>query len=93
MATTEAVLQTRSLEQLMEARERKLAMDEEDGDALLDELISALAEVRLLSDGNEELIREDEFSCRACDLIVHRSRLFDGELMICRDCAADPIRG
>ncbi|RZL82938.1 MAG: DUF4193 domain-containing protein [Rhodococcus sp. (in: high G+C Gram-positive bacteria)] len=29
----------------------------------------------------------DEFTCTSCFLVHHRSRLADGEQLICRDCA------
>lgn len=32
--------------------------------------------------------QEDEFTCRSCFLVHHRSQLADAKAMICRDCAA-----
>ena len=44
-------------------------------------------------DQNEESIeelkarQEDEFTCRSCFLVHHRSQLADEKKLLCRDCA------
>lgn len=68
-----------------QALEHDRADDEE---AALDELIAELStpvEEEALS--LEEFVREDEFVCRFCHLVLHRSRLADRHRMICTGCA------
>lgn len=35
-----------------------------------------------------EFVREDEFTCRRCNLILHRSQLRDEEHSLCGGCSA-----
>jgi hypothetical protein len=36
----------------------------------------------------DEFVREDEFTCHGCNLILHRSVLSDEEHTLCRSCSA-----
>jgi hypothetical protein len=36
----------------------------------------------------EEFVREDEFTCRGCQMIVHQSRLVDPTGMRCAACVS-----
>lgn len=69
--------------------------DDEDEEALLDELIEAMVSPEEAAIEASEAIpkdivprsgRVDEFTCRSCHLIVSRSCLADQERSICRDC-------
>jgi hypothetical protein len=37
----------------------------------------------------EDMVREDEFRCARCGMIVLRSRMCDAWLCLCPDCARD----
>jgi formamidopyrimidine-DNA glycosylase len=83
---TQVMLDEQSLEQLVEAVEARQAGEEDDEEAILDELIREMADIRAEPMTGEAFIREDEFFCRACGMILHRTRLADRTRLICEDC-------
>jgi hypothetical protein len=45
------------------------------------------------SDGaDDEFVREDEFTCRACHMVMHRSCLADPVALRCRTCDVEAAR-
>jgi hypothetical protein len=78
-----------SLEDLAERMERWQTREEEDDDqeVALAELIEAFADVTREPAGDEEFVAPDEFTCRACGVILNRGQLADAELMVCAGCA------
>lgn len=79
-----------SLEEFLQRRERKASARSEDAD---DEeaLLEAMEERE--GRGAESLTvkvvpeQPDEFTCRRCFLVKHRSQLKDRRKMLCLDCA------
>jgi hypothetical protein len=83
---TQVPVTEESLEEMILAVEARQAAEEDDEEALLDELIREMADIRAEPMTGEAFIREDEFFCRACHLILHRARLADRTRLICEDC-------
>jgi hemerythrin len=81
------LLEEESLEQMALAIEARQAAEEEDEEADLDELIRELADIRVEPFVDEEFMREDEFACRSCGMILHRSLLANRRRLVCIDCA------
>ncbi len=81
------VMVDESLEDLAERMERWQAREEEDEEVALAELIEAFADVTREPAGDEEFVAPDEFTCRACGVILNRGHLVDVELMVCAGCA------
>jgi len=87
--TEEGAVET-SLEEFLQRRERKASSRSEDAD---DEeaLLEAMEERE--GRGAESLTvkvvpeQPDEFTCRRCFLVKHRSQLKDRRKMLCLDCA------
>ena len=77
-----------SLEALAEEIFRRGLEYDQDGEAELEQLISDFVRVGRGSIPDEEFVRQDEFACRSCRMILHRSRLADRGRLICVDCAA-----
>jgi hypothetical protein len=75
-----------SLEELAERIERAQALEEEDEKAILDELIEEIADIRAEPVGGEDLVREDEFVCRLCGMILNRSMQASWPTNACVDC-------
>ena len=76
-----------SLERMMERVERRHSREEEDHEVELDEMIDRFADSRsgpIMSDGEA---RSDEFVCRRCHFVEHRSRMAKRGGLICVDCA------
>jgi hypothetical protein len=84
--STQIFVEEQSLERLVEAVEARQAAEEDDDEAAFNELIKELADIRIEPFVDEEFMREDEFACRVCNMIMHRSRLADGGRFICEDC-------
>jgi len=72
-----------------------MSTDDDDEEALLDELIEAMvspeeAVIEASEASPKEIAprssRDGEFTCRSCHLILSRSCLVDAERSICRDC-------
>lgn len=74
-----------SLDELLAKRAEEKA-DEEEDEALAD---LARGEERAETLGTIKVLPQqaDEFTCRNCFLVKHRSQLADKKKMICRDCA------
>jgi formamidopyrimidine-DNA glycosylase len=87
MMATQVMLDEQSLEQLVEAVEARQAAEEDNEEAAFNELIMELADIRAEPFVDEEFMREDEFACRSCNMILHRSRLADRSRLICEDCS------
>jgi hypothetical protein len=81
------VMDEESLEDLAERMERWQARDEDDEESALGELIEAFADVEREPAGVEEFVGPDQFTCRACGMILNRGQLVDVELMVCAGCA------
>jgi hypothetical protein len=77
-----------SLEALAEAIERRDSVHDEDAEADLQELIHGLVHVRRESPTTQEFVGEDEFACRSCHMVLHRSRLADRRQSLCVECAS-----
>jgi len=88
-AQTERLMEVeeQSLEQLLERVERQQAREEDDREAELNILIDAIADIRLEVPAPELDMRNDEFVCRECHMIEHRSRLVALDDLVCLDCA------
>ena len=80
-----------------------VSVDEDDEEALFDELIEAMVTPQEAaieaSEASPKHVaprssRSDEFTCRSCHLIMSRACLGDAERAICRDCVlqASPVR-
>jgi hypothetical protein len=76
-----------SLERLIERMEYRQAIEEDDLEAELDELIDELADVQEGPFTSAGGYGPNEFVCRMCHLIEHRSRLADQDDTVCVDCA------
>jgi predicted SprT family Zn-dependent metalloprotease len=76
-----------SLEALAEEIFRRDQSHDEDGEAELRELMRDFAHPEPEPPVHEEFVREDEFACRSCRMILHRTRLADRTRMICVECA------
>jgi Domain of unknown function (DUF4193) len=76
-----------SLEALIEGIRRREAEEEDDAEVALDDLIERMADIRAEPMGTEDLVREDEFVCRSCDMILNRSLLARREGTVCVECA------
>jgi hypothetical protein len=76
-----------SLESLTEAIYRRDQNHDDPSQAELDELIRDLVYVAPEPLVDEEFVREDEFACRSCHLILHRTKLADRRRLLCSDCA------
>jgi ribosomal protein S14 len=50
------------------------------------ETVDAEAPPEVLPSPGEELVREDEFRCSRCGLIVSRGRMSDAWLRLCPEC-------
>jgi hypothetical protein len=78
-----------SLEEFLQRRERKAARGEDSDDE--EALLEAMEERE--GRGAESLTvkvvpeQPDEFTCRRCFLVKHRSQLKDRRKMLCLDCA------
>ncbi len=83
---SQTVVAERSLEQLVLESEARQAAEEDDEEAVLDELIREFADIRAEPFVDEEFMREDEFACRSCRLILNRSLLADRSRFLCVDC-------
>ncbi|MGH2728390.1 MAG: DUF4193 family protein [Actinomycetota bacterium] len=74
-----------SLEELLARRSEDKAVEEED-ESLLDlargEERSETLPIKVLPQ------QSNEFTCRNCFLVKHKSQLADKKKMICRDCAS-----
>ena len=86
MASRTILIEEESLERLVEAAEARQAAEEDDEEAALDELIKEFADIRPGVFVDEEYIRDDEFACRGCHMIRHRSRLADEGRFLCKEC-------
>lgn len=71
-----------SLDEILAKRAEEKADEEEDdlGDAAGREASETLA-IKVLPQ------QADEFTCRNCFLVKHRSQIADKKKMICRDCS------
>lgn len=77
-----------------QAARRRLQVRAKDPEAAFDELVDALADVvpeEPLSP--DEFLHEDEFVCRDCRMIQHRSRLADPLHVVCISCSTVGARG
>jgi hypothetical protein len=75
--------------------------DEDDEEALLDQVIEAMvspeeATIEASEASPKEIAprgsRDGEFTCRSCHLILSRSCLADAKRSICRDCTDQRVR-
>jgi hypothetical protein len=87
MRSTQVIFEERSLEQMADAMERRQAEEEHDAEVAFLELIRDLADIRPAQVMDDELLHDDEFVCRSCHLVLHRSRLTKGKPWLCLDCA------
>jgi hypothetical protein len=89
-ATSEEGAVETSLEEFLQRRERKASARGEDADdeeALLEAMEER--EGRGVESLTVKVVPEqpDEFTCRRCFLVKHRSQLKDRRKMLCLDCA------
>lgn len=73
-----------SLEELLAKRTEDKAAEEEEEESVLDLTREEKAEslqIKVLPQ------QQDEFVCKNCFLVKHRSQLADKKRMFCRDCA------
>ena len=75
-----------SLEELAEREERREARHGHDPEGRLHRLIRELVREPLGRIADEEPPRDDEFVCRCCHMVLHRSRLVGGSWGLCSDC-------
>jgi Domain of unknown function (DUF4193) len=82
-------IEERSLEQLVRRQERRQAREEDDAERDLAELIRDFTDLAGPSGAldAEDLVREDEFACIRCHMVVHRSRRALRGAPVCLDCA------
>jgi hypothetical protein len=77
-----------SLETMIERLERKQAEEERTAQNLFDELERQMASMPTDVYVDDEFIREDEFTCLGCNMILHRSRLKDPVRRLCKECVS-----
>ena len=77
-----------SLETMIERIERQMIGEEQTELDVFEELERQMATVRVEAYVEDEFIREDEFTCLRCNMIVHRSRMADPVHRFCDECAS-----
>ena len=86
MRTQDTLDEDTSLETLQAFAWRTL-LDEPTEQDRFDQLVRAMADVRPEDHDDDGFVHTDEFTCRRCHLIVHRTRASRRVRMVCADCA------